>query len=255
MSTDAISSSTSRSTVGFYGKLPARGDFVQRNLPRSFIDRWDDWLQAAMTSSRDQLGEQWLRSYLTSPVWRFALSAGVCGEQPLTGLLIPSVDRVGRYFPLCIVALLPDSIELLDILEQRDWFDQAETVILSGLDDNLDFARFTDQVEELQFPPLPECTAVPVAADHQQWYCAVPDFTALPELRKALTPVLLRHVFADYSLWWTQGSEHVDSCILLSRGLPAVDAFAALLAGRWEHWGWSSLALFGGAADELPEEL
>ena len=260
MSADTISASSSQPAVGFYGKLPARGDFVLRNLPRSFIDPWDDWLQEAMTTSRSQLGEHWLRSYLTSPVWRFALSAGLCGEQALAGMMIPSVDRVGRYFPLSIVALLPASVELLDIIEQKTWFEDAESLILTGLDDNLDFARFADQVEELEFPPLPD-RSKPVVAEHPQWYCAVPDFALLPQLRRALTPALLTRVFANYSVWWTQGSEHVDSCVLLSRGLPSVDSFAALLAGRWEHWGWSSLALFAdvmnqsASADGLPEEL
>ena len=123
MSTDPISPQDTSSTVpsgadpaacvGFYGKLPARGDFVQRNLPRSFIDPWDNWLQEALAGSREQLGEQWLRSYLTSPVWRFALSGGLCGEQVVAGVLIPSVDRVGRYFPLAITALLPETVEPL----------------------------------------------------------------------------------------------------------------------------------------------
>ena len=31
---------------GFYGKLPARGDFVRAALPRDFTDRWDAWLSA-----------------------------------------------------------------------------------------------------------------------------------------------------------------------------------------------------------------
>ena len=33
---------------GFWGKLPARGDFVRAGLPRSFVEPWDAWLQSAL---------------------------------------------------------------------------------------------------------------------------------------------------------------------------------------------------------------
>ena len=49
--------------------------------------------------SRDALGEGWLETYLTAPVWRFALAAGCCGPAA-AGIWLPSVDRVGRYYPL-----------------------------------------------------------------------------------------------------------------------------------------------------------
>ncbi len=42
--------------VGFFGKLPARGDFVRQGLPRSFTDTWDAWVAGALAGSRDRLG-------------------------------------------------------------------------------------------------------------------------------------------------------------------------------------------------------
>ena len=60
-----------------------------------------------MAASRSALGANWLEVYLTSPAWRFGCAAGVCGSAPLVGLMAPSVDRVGRYFPLTLVAELP----------------------------------------------------------------------------------------------------------------------------------------------------
>ena len=70
---------------GLYGKLPARGDFVRRRLPLAFVEPWDGWLQEAIVASRRALGERWLDVYLTSPMWRFALSAGLCGEPAAAG--------------------------------------------------------------------------------------------------------------------------------------------------------------------------
>ena len=53
-------------TCGFFGKLPAHGDFVERNLPSAAITGWDEWLQQAVAISREQLGESWLDTYLGS---------------------------------------------------------------------------------------------------------------------------------------------------------------------------------------------
>lgn len=245
-----------KNQIGLYGKLPARGDFVQRNLPRSFTDPWDDWQQQAIASSREQLGEQWLRCYLTSPVWHFALSTGLCGDQAAAGVMIPSVDRVGRYFPLSIAALLPAESDLLALLETNShWFSQAESLILQGLDDHLDFEQFTGQMIELGLPQITQRQKQnPVPAE--RWYCALSDLALLGQIRSKMTPLLLQQAFADYSLWWTHGSEHVSSCLLVSRGLPTSDAYAALLSGQWQQGGWLPVSLGNEqATSELSEEL
>jgi len=242
--------------VGLYGKLPARGDFVQRHLPRDFIDAWDEWLQQALAESREQLGEQWLRSYLTSPVWRFALNRGLCGQSAVAGVMIPSVDRVGRYFPLTIAALLPHLPEPLLLAEQLSaWYDQVETLILEGLDDDLDFERFAARVGELPSPQDSVSKAEPIIPTQQDWYCPLPDLASLPQLRAKLLPLLLQRAFNNYSVWWTQGSEHIAPGLLVCKGLPATQGFAALLAGRWEHWDWWSAPAFGmGAKTDDPAE-
>ena len=93
-------------TLGFYGKLASRGDFVSRALPQSFIGPWDSWLAAGLLASQNSLGGDWLNAYLVSPLWRFVLAPGVCGPDAAAGVVMPSIDRVGRYFPLAVVALL-----------------------------------------------------------------------------------------------------------------------------------------------------
>lgn len=92
-------------TIGFYGKLPSRGDFLRFGLPRSFTDPWDDWLQACLTASKATLGDDWLPAFLEAPVWRFSLAADVCGPDPAVGLFLPSVDKAGRYFPFTLAAV------------------------------------------------------------------------------------------------------------------------------------------------------
>ena len=92
--------------VGFYGKLPCRGDFLQRRAPQDFVDAWDAWLQEGLHESRLRLQDAWLESYLTGPVWRFVFGAGVCGDAAYAGVLVPSGDRGGRFFPLTVFAQL-----------------------------------------------------------------------------------------------------------------------------------------------------
>jgi type VI secretion system protein ImpM len=116
--------------VGFYGKVPARGDFVRDGLPRDFIDPWDKWLQSVMAGSRASMGEAWLPAFLEAPVWRFRLPRGVCGERAALGLMLPSVDKAGRYFPLTFAALRADGIGVAD----EAWLDRCEAAGRAALE-------------------------------------------------------------------------------------------------------------------------
>jgi type VI secretion system protein ImpM len=102
--------------VGFFGKLPARGDFVRAGLSRRFTDRWDGWLQQVLPTCRQLIGIDWDQTWRTAPTWRFALA----GTAPVLGLLMTSIDRAGRHFPLTIAAEGADtgSISFLDAAEQ-----------------------------------------------------------------------------------------------------------------------------------------
>jgi type VI secretion system ImpM family protein len=88
--------------AGWFGKIPAVGDFVGRRLPEAFRGPWDRWLQDAMALGDQRLGSSWTELYMTFPIWRFLVPRGVLGPQGWTGILLPSVDRVGRRFPLTI---------------------------------------------------------------------------------------------------------------------------------------------------------
>ena len=44
---------------GLFGKLPAKGDFLARDLPPVVLQAWEGWLQTVMATSRDRLGPAW----------------------------------------------------------------------------------------------------------------------------------------------------------------------------------------------------
>ena len=131
--------------VGFFGKVPSHGDFVGRRLPAAFVGPWDGWLQAGLADSRARLGAAWLPMYLSSPIWRFALGAGVCGASAWAGVMMPSVDRVGRYFPLTICASIDDdpaSARFGWAAADACWYERLETLALSALGPGFSLAAF-----------------------------------------------------------------------------------------------------------------
>ncbi len=138
---------------GFTGKVPARGDFVGAGLPRDFTEPWHDWQSEVIAGSREIMGDGWLDAFLEAPVWRFILPPGQCGMKSVVGLIMPSVDKVGRYFPLTFAAL-PGA--LTPVAEDwAAWLDAAETLGRLALDE--------DALPETLMPP--ECPP-PNAAAH-----------------------------------------------------------------------------------------
>lgn len=209
--------------AGFYGKLAGRGDFIHRGLPNSFIEPWDAWLSAGIAASRAELGTAWLDAYLVSPLWRFAVSPGLLGREAVTGVMMPSIDRVGRYFPLCIAHLLEAEADLASLVGgPQDWFEAAEALLLSSLDADADFASFEAAVDALGTPHYRLKT--PGGAAFAQRY-----FKADSPAERAAA--LAQLGCEEASLWWGMGSERVAAGLLRCIGLPQPQAFSVLLLG------------------------
>lgn len=144
------------SVPGWYGKLPTLGDFASRRLEASFIEPWDHWLGSGLAAQREQLGEAWLDAYLASPVWRFVLMPGVFEHESaaLAGVLMPSVDKVGRYFPLtavCRLGELPHSAQQLEGL--LGWLQRLEDLAVDALHEDWDIETLERTLAALP-PPL-----------------------------------------------------------------------------------------------------
>ena len=188
--------------IGFHGKIPARGDFVRAGLPRAFADAWDGWMQRMLAASRSGLGEDWLPAWLEGPVWRFALSPGTCGPDAALGLWMPSVDRVGRYFPLTLAAVAADA-EACEMIREGGGF--LATAEAAGL----------DAVER-------DCAPDRLAALASAAALAAP---ADPGVDPALCP-------PSGALWWTEGAARVPAGAFASPALPGEAEFAAMLDAR-----------------------
>lgn len=173
---------------GFYGKLPAVGDFVHRRLPESFVDPWhvamQDVLSAAGAVSRAPEGQ--------APVWRFVLLPGLAGTAAWAGAMRASVDRVGRAFPLVIAAPLPagdaggtTAAVMPTYLHLPTWLDAADTVLCNiGAERQQDGAwldrvcvtlaqQAHDETTMSASPPSPPSPAGAITAGSSLWWTAM----------------------------------------------------------------------------------
>jgi len=209
--------------VGFYGKLASRGDFVSRGLPQTFIQPWDQWLAAGIQASQQALGEQWLQAYLVSPLWRFALAAGVCGADAVVGVLMPSIDRVGRYFPLTVAQVLEPGVPVAGVVGGADdWFEGVERALLGTLEPDAAFEDFEAALQPFRDArPLPQGSRMTVGG-LQRLDASTPEGRAL---------ALAECACDGMSLWWGQGSERIAPGLMRSNGLPRSEDFAAFLLG------------------------
>jgi type VI secretion system protein ImpM len=225
---------------GFYGKLPSHGDFLQRGVNDDFVNYWDAWLQDGMARSRSELGEAWLDVFLTSPLWRFALASGVVGAPVWAGILLPSVDRVGRYFPLTIVAELPPGVLPFELaVAGNGWFDWAETLARRTLEDELvDLNRLESELREsdallaaVRTPgPRLELESLAAVDAPARWLELAPDGD-MGRFFARVADGLAAAAREPLGLWWTVGSERVTPSVLMTRGLPPASEFRKLLGG------------------------
>jgi type VI secretion system protein ImpM len=237
---------------GLYGKIPVRGDFVTRRLKAGFVDTWDKWLQDALSTSKAQLGDQWLDIYLTSPIWHFVLSPGICGATSWAGILTPSVDKVGRYFPLTFAVPVGPHRSASEIfINAADWFERLEQLALSVLEENLDLAELDSKLQEQTLPgaSTPKATidaSMDASADasveealhngeNKGPLALHMNMDQLDQTTEAFAQLgfrLLAQCHPTHSLWRTNGSASMKPCLRVYEHLPPGDAFYQLLIGR-----------------------
>lgn len=186
-------------SFGFWGKLPARGDFLRAGLPASFVTPWDGWLSRVMAESRIRLGAAWLGAWLEAPIWRFALAPGLAGPEGAIGAWLPSVDRAGRHFPLTVALLVPGAGPLALLAAGGGWLEGAVASGLAAILEDLPpeelAARLADGLAEPDYPP-PEAALGSGAA----------------------------------GLWWSEGGPRVAPGWQAGDALPDGPGFARMLA-------------------------
>ena len=224
--------------TGWYGKLPSLGDFASRRLAPAFVEAWDHWLASGLAAWREQAPDAWLDAYLASPSWRFVLMPGCMpscmpGESGAwAGVLMPSVDRVGRYFPLTLVRRLPDmpadAAQLDDLLR---WLHRLDDLAVDALQDDWAVDRLESELGRLG----PWAAAEPASASPARWDAgAAADMLDLDASAGVATLLAgsARHGLLQSlhgKALWLSDDGAGRPAMRITTGLPAGSHFAALL--------------------------
>lgn len=131
---------------GFYGKMPATGDFVTRRLPGDFVRIWDRWLA------------QHLVPLVGSAAWPQSTAlrflAGPASFGASAGIILQSADRVGRQFPLSVVGRLAEAP--LQLAHGDEWFDSIEAAAFAAQGGKLTPDELDAALTALPVPPIEE---------------------------------------------------------------------------------------------------
>jgi len=221
--------SGTESGPGIFGKLPARGDFISRRMPGDMSERLHALLLETLTAGRRSHGEAWLNAYLTAPIWRFAATGRCLGRSAVVGLIMPSVDQVGRHFPVVVLYRLSGDAGAAALLaEAGDWLD--------ALNEELDIDALESGLAALP-PPEPTRFEPPgagaQAGQELPWRI---DLGAEPEgpgvaAYAELADRALRQGVGAYSVWSTAGSDQVPPELCVLAGLPDPACLVSFFAG------------------------
>lgn len=226
---------------GWYGKIPSLGDFASRRLSQQFVSIWDDWLQHAMTASRAALGQGWLDAYMNSPIWRFALLPGVIGDTPWGGIMMPSVDKVGRPFPLTIAVAIPAVAGSMGaLMRARDWYGDLEEIALATLNIDFPVQQFEAQLASVPFPDgdLASGSDERVNALAAWWQAPSDRFNVpalagcdLQQLMNAAAAQLFQSAGNGKTLWWRESDVPGPIELACFSALPHPEHYRSLLQG------------------------
>jgi type VI secretion system protein ImpM len=162
------------------------------------------------------------------PAWRFVLAPGMVSRDAWAGLMVPSVDAVGRYFPLTVATALPE--DPLDVvataLAATPWFEAIESIALAALERGTDPAGVDAGI--LRHPFRSTWLQPPSESD-----ATVPAGAPMPQLRWAAPGLGARR-----AAWLAEPGEPSGRCLALSSVLPGPDLYCAMVDGRWAAHGW-----------------
>jgi type VI secretion system protein ImpM len=216
---------------GLFGKLPVRRDFVTVRVRRSFLDAWEPWMQACLAASQEALEGDWQRAYSAAPIWRFWLSADVCGEATL-GAMMPSFDGVGRAYPLTLVVSGDLAAPEHDLREA--WFAAIETMLKSTADGGLDYADILVALDALARPIEGwQGGNAQVVSDKLQGVSANEALADCPARGAEVSLAPRSNAAGPISVWWTAENTTQLPRRFATPHLPDPALFTAMLTGSW----------------------
>ena len=166
---------------------------------------------------------------------RFAWAPGIIDSRWWFGLLMPSCDSVGRYFPLVIAqprARAPEDRIALDHLEL--WYEHLARAALRTLSDEEGGSLDSLEAALQEAPPWPtagrQSTVTLRETLHGDHLALAPAATLNQWLHGFALRDLSRRL-AGCSVWWRVTEDRSGDTVDIVHGLPDGAGFAALLRG------------------------
>jgi type VI secretion system protein ImpM len=208
---------------GYFGKIPARGDFLSRRVPPSIAAAWEAWLQELTATVRAAGERGWQDAWLTAPLWHFVLGRNLAAPHGAAGVLVASADRVGRLFPFTLIAAaLPGAGQ-----DGADWARQAEGLAVAALDEEFDPATLDGSLAALGPPPPPPGPNRPGGV----WPLVLDGDWPDPGDPLAEDEAAQPGPGPDQSEWWCRGSDRIAPVRLRCTGLPGRSTASAMVLG------------------------
>jgi len=216
---------------GVFGKMPSVGDFFRLTPPSGFVRVWDEWLQGVLLAGQGAHGPDWDGYYMSAPIWRFTLARGLAGPEKVIGVLMPSIDRVGRRFPLTLMAALPTpGPAALDHLGETALFEQLEDLALASLEDSMTREKLSQELAGFTVPTQRAHSPLR-GAEGCMVMTGASNSAAMSSL---LAGDLLDQKIKDASLW----SAVLDGVprLMITKGLPSGNAAVGLFDVAASIW-------------------
>jgi type VI secretion system protein ImpM len=217
-----------------YGKLPTKRDFIALNTPRSVLSTFEPWLQSAISASRTTLAGSWQNAFLNAPIWRFWLGADLCGASVI-GAFMPSLDGIGRYFPLTLFARADDNCAIPppEFNPQDDWFHHAENLLLACLHHDTSFDNVLANLDTLPIPHQDLKTSSHAVEIRPGITFAPAPTQDFADVFQSIRTTDYDRIYASTSFWWTLGGEEFAPMAIAAHRMPDPFLFAAMLNGQF----------------------
>ena len=178
---------------------------------------------------------------MNSPIWRFVLLPGVIGEWMWAGVMMPSVDRVGRHFPLTIVVPLepvPGSLSV--VTSAQNWYAAIEDAALATLSIDFSVQDFEARLAALPFSAGSARTQEAGADALAGWWLnpsecfemAMPSCDDVQRVMSDASTHCLQSTGCGKSVWWHAMGDSGPSQLVCFGSLPPPGRYCAMLNGR-----------------------
>ncbi|MGD0525749.1 MAG: type VI secretion system-associated protein TagF [Polyangiaceae bacterium] len=163
--------------VAVFGKTPRMGDFLRVGSGGPAGEALEQWVEQGLGMAEARRNNYWPSAYAVGQTYAFVFrpprSTG--SKEALVGVIKPSIDAVGRRFPLVVysTALPRASVPWPHMLPIAlgDFFDAAATLLLEA--DNV--TGIADMQAAMRHVPMPRLVdADRSAQEYEAWAAATP---------------------------------------------------------------------------------